>query len=454
MSRYLTHLAELTLNQLEPVQPLLASRFEMPVENVSYGHGYNSLDVVQESSVAPPAHGQPSTVTATDNPGHVEMSRSHQASRFEMPNDRDSSNHGHISLEVVQKFSAVTPAYVQPSTETAKDGSERLEAVRPHVASRFEMLVDKGQSDHNGPDLTQESRATEQPAHLQPSAETTTDSPDRVNLVQPRLYSRFETPVNNNPSDHIGLNTARESRTAVPPAHTPHSTVTAKESPVVQKIMTVSSDVQTKKEFSGQDKTKVLAEPAGFMINQSESSGDQHLPSLNQGLAALTTLFNTEQASRADQPVNKPVTRSSYVIRKEDTLPPENAHTVQREQGRFTETSHGELVIRELAAPDAHKKISKPEGSQRAAPVKPASIVLWSEQSTAGPNTASQTGVESVSVTQFGTDPISTPAIHVTIGRIEIRATQVADKPIARPRAASNTMSLDDYLNRRNGGKS
>lgn len=46
------------------------------------------------------------------------------------------------------------------------------------------------------------------------------------------------------------------------------------------------------------------------------------------------------------------------------------------------------------------------------------------------------------------------PSIQVTIGRIEIRATPGADKTVSKPRAAATTMSLDDYLSRRNGGKS
>ena len=46
------------------------------------------------------------------------------------------------------------------------------------------------------------------------------------------------------------------------------------------------------------------------------------------------------------------------------------------------------------------------------------------------------------------------PSIQVTVGRIEIRATPSSDKPTSLPRAAATTMSLDDYLNRRNGGKS
>jgi hypothetical protein len=47
----------------------------------------------------------------------------------------------------------------------------------------------------------------------------------------------------------------------------------------------------------------------------------------------------------------------------------------------------------------------------------------------------------------------SVPTIHVTIGRIDIRAVQQA--PVSQRRAAPSnpTMSLDDYLNRRNEGK-
>ncbi len=45
----------------------------------------------------------------------------------------------------------------------------------------------------------------------------------------------------------------------------------------------------------------------------------------------------------------------------------------------------------------------------------------------------------------------STPTIHVTIGRIEVRATpaQIQSQPKPRPQDA---MSLDEYLRRRNGG--
>ncbi len=51
-------------------------------------------------------------------------------------------------------------------------------------------------------------------------------------------------------------------------------------------------------------------------------------------------------------------------------------------------------------------------------------------------------------------NPHTEPTIQVTIGRIEIRATQNTDKTPAKPRTASTTLSLDDYLKQRNGGRS
>jgi hypothetical protein len=49
-------------------------------------------------------------------------------------------------------------------------------------------------------------------------------------------------------------------------------------------------------------------------------------------------------------------------------------------------------------------------------------------------------------------EPLPAPTIHVTIGRIEVRATPApASAPPSRPKPAP-TMSLDDYLRQRNGG--
>lgn len=44
----------------------------------------------------------------------------------------------------------------------------------------------------------------------------------------------------------------------------------------------------------------------------------------------------------------------------------------------------------------------------------------------------------------------SEPSVHVTIGRIEVRASSEREsKPVGRPRAASPVMSLEEYLHRR-----
>jgi hypothetical protein len=49
-------------------------------------------------------------------------------------------------------------------------------------------------------------------------------------------------------------------------------------------------------------------------------------------------------------------------------------------------------------------------------------------------------------------EPPPAPTIHVTIGRIEVRATPAPSSALpSRPKPAP-TMSLDDYLRQRNGG--
>ena len=47
--------------------------------------------------------------------------------------------------------------------------------------------------------------------------------------------------------------------------------------------------------------------------------------------------------------------------------------------------------------------------------------------------------------------PEAPPAINVTIGRIEVRAT-TSTTPISKPKSTPKTMSLDDYLRQRSGG--
>jgi hypothetical protein len=271
---------------------------------------------------------------------------------------------------------------------------------------------------------------------------------NQLEPLQPRLASRFETQLDRGPFDNNGLDVASESRLAVPSVPVQPLTVTA--SPAAQKNVTASADVQAKKETRRQDQPKVV-ERTDFMIKQSESTGDKQKLSSGQGFASV----DTENASRAVQSAtaNTPVTPVSYQVRN-DMLPTESIRTVvERVQERFTETTHNELVIKEVAASDTRQKTTGLEESQHPAPVKPASIVVRTEQSTAGANAPSQAGTQQMLSAQLGTEATPAPTIQVTIGRIEIRATQVADKPVAKPRSASTTMSLDDYLKQRGGGR-
>jgi hypothetical protein len=271
---------------------------------------------------------------------------------------------------------------------------------------------------------------------------------NRVEPLQPRLASRFETPINMGPFENNRLDIVQESQ-AASPTHVQPSTLNTAKSPVTHKIVTAPINVQANKDCGGQNHPMV-DQPTEFIINKPESPGGLPKPSPVQSMAAFDTKLNTEQSTRRAQSVDKPVTQTSYGIRK-DVLPTERTHTlVEHIQERFTETTHSELVIREVALPHATQKNSSPEESPRPAPVKPASIVVRSEQPTARQNTPSQTDVRFV---QSATDATPTPTVQVTIGRIEIRATQITDKPAAKLRTANTTMSLEDYLKQRNGGR-
>ena len=60
-----------------------------------------------------------------------------------------------------------------------------------------------------------------------------------------------------------------------------------------------------------------------------------------------------------------------------------------------------------------------------------------------------ETGLEHLLLNRPNSQP--GPTVHVTIGRIEVRAVQSSQSP-AKPRATTPVMNLDDYLMRRGQG--
>ncbi len=294
----------------------------------------------------------------------------------------------------------------------------QVEPVQPRLASRFETSVDKGLSGHNGLDVVQESPASMPHEPVQVS--TTKGNLEHTKLMQPRQDSQFEIPAVRESSNNSLLDVNPE--TQVLKQHQPvqPTTINATGKPVAQTGITAPTELPVKK-----------------------TSSDKNF-----------SLVDKEHVIPAVQSVNKPVDQAFQAARK-DGLPTEHLRTiVEHVQEHFTETTYNELVIREVTVPDEKQKIIKPQTSTPPAPVKPVSIKPWSEQPIVGLNSPSHSSNQQLMADPSGSDTTPSPTIQVTIGRIEIRATQVTQKPAKKSYATSNTLNLDEYLKQRNGGKS
>jgi hypothetical protein len=334
---------------------------------------------------------------------------------------------------------------------------------------------------------------------------------NQVEAVQPRLASRFETPVDKKVSDNDDMAMIEESPFSSF-AHSQSSVATNRFTPVTQKVMTEYNDGQIKKEPKheqkpsiGQSFSPIETEPvrkvapsivqpvlqpsyalSGIehtesVIKQSDMPKHEQKSSIDQSFSPI----DTEPVRKITPAIIQPVLQPSYAVSSKDSLLKENTYTiVEHVRENFTEITHNEFVIREIVEqPHSHQKIgifeesinSEPftdrvmteqipfqsnhkahdlEEQPRSIPVKPNNIVVRTEQSIVASNTPGQFGIQQTPAAQFGIDTTPAPIIQVTIGRIEIRSTQVSDKSSAKPRAASATMSLDDYLKQRNGGRS
>jgi hypothetical protein len=325
----------------------------------------------------------------------------------------------------------------------------QLEPVQPRLASRFETPVDKEPFGHNGLDVAQENRISMPHIPVQPSTVNVPDSPDHMKLMRSRMGSQFEAQVAREPPAHNRLDAAQETQVSKPHEPVQPTMVTVTDNPVVPTNVTVSTEGQAKKASNGQDQPKPV-QATKFKFNQSESLGEQQKTSSSKNFS----LFDKATVIPVAQSVNKPVEQAFQAAHK-DIRSTENVSTlIERVQERFTESTHNELVINEVAMSAEHQTIIKPEVSTPPVLVKPVSITPRSEQSKFGSNPSSQASAQKLTADLYDIEARPAPTIQVTIGRIEIRATQVADKSVAKPRAANNTMTLDDYLKQRNGGKS
>jgi len=296
----------------------------------------------------------------------------------------------------------------------------QVEPVQPRLASRFEAQVDKGLAGHTGLDVALENPASMPHKPMQASPVTATNSFDHTKLMQPRQASQFETPVVGESSGNCRLDVAPEA--PVSKLHQPvqPTTINATDKPIAQTSITASVEIPAKKkssdkDFSLVDKAAII--PATQSVNKFDPKR-----------------FQTDHI---DHPTTGKV----------------RTH-VEHVQEHFTETTHNEFIIREVTQPAERQTIIKSDVSLPAVPVKPVSIKPWPEQLIAGLNSSRHSINQQPMAEQSGTVATPEPTIQVTIGRIEIRATQVAPKPEKKSHATSNTLNLDDYLKQRNGGKS
>jgi hypothetical protein len=151
--------------------------------------------------------------------------------------------------------------------------------------------------------------------------------------------------------------------------------------------------------------------------------------------SALFRAIKSPTGAHDDQ---EPVVRPAMVSKK-PLGEREFETTVIREKPIANESAFNEASAKSLPAPTAVSS----DASKNGVPKTPLVVV----QSSIAP--LIETGPEHLQLNRPAATP--QPTIHVTIGRIEVRAVQSSQSP-ARSRAATPVMNLDDYLKRRSEG--
>jgi len=270
---------------------------------------------------------------------------------------------------------------------------------------------------------------------------------NQVEPVQPRLTSRFEASGDGENIGSLGKtgeNQHMKEDEALSTAHTPDIVET--QAPIDALIKSVTPTfLQVKSHVDGGQKQGNRAKPAASVK-----------ASINQAPKVPDALLEQAWPPMGFKPINiksKPTAQSAKAVKQpfQSRRAEQTLNTIERSQEQLFATTHSEFVSKETAPGDNFQDIKRWEDMPRPLPVKPTRITVRSEQLAAAPAPAQSTQAASTPAEQVEAPE---PTIQVTIGRIEIRATQTPDKPTAKPRAVSTTMSLDDYLKQRNGSKS
>lgn len=272
---------------------------------------------------------------------------------------------------------------------------------------------------------------------------------NRVDVVQPRLASRFEAQGDSVAPGFVMQDSLQEAPQSAqqdqgPVPTTPRTEATFSPQPhrldsgdrqVIPTLANSTSSVGERREpapISG------LAAPA----IQPMASTQKSLPELESiSISAKVSEPAGDRPKKDDREANQPLLQPINIQHTHVTSI-ESAEESRQILPRDQQTHRQE----ELTDKPRKQEGTQPAPVQKPAATKPESIRIQPVQ-------AEFSHVwDRVNLPLAQPVDITPPTIHVSIGRIEIRASQTNTPAAAKPRAA-NTMSLDDYLKQRNGEK-
>lgn len=130
-----------------------------------------------------------------------------------------------------------------------------------------------------------------------------------------------------------------------------------------------------------------------------------------------------------------------FLPRKDDEEPPRPSPELQKRS-----VIHEQIVVEEiLRRSESEPQVAEADSTERPAVTSP--IIA---QPRITPFFADRSGERDERRDESAAPPA--PTIHVTIGRVEVRATQSASPSSPKSRPTRPAMSLDDYLRRRGSG--
>jgi hypothetical protein len=206
-------------------------------------------------------------------------------------------------------------------------------------------------------------------------------------------------------------------------------------------------------EFNDQQPPRSVTETAPSIQNEHDKPQHVHIaePKVQQPTMGLAEKLTDPKSDNLRPKITQPINQISNIypiVEKTNTQ-------VERVQERFfSETVNNATVLSkhvvDSARSTAHQNAKRINNEVISMPTRAETkFVKPDAQSTNKAQSNLQFRSESLLAA-----PTPEPIINVTIGRIEIRATTETNKTTAKTQSAPKTMSLDEYLNRRNGSKS